>query len=391
MRSPWIERVVGAGLLLGPLAYALTLTPRVIERVEIVEVEVPAAAEVEAGPVIPVQPPAVEAPVAPVAEAPPVASPEEPGDRIPFAFVSDAGLVLSTEAQAQWGKGRLRGHAGSGMFRAAKKADGNKVPRELWAQRGRTFDLYDDSGKRCTVALGDLWVLGQHNGPDHYALFDDGEHELDYDEIEARTFTRKEIRTQVWSWAESSGGAWLVADMIGAEDCGAVMWGRDSTLPAPVVLQYSDEPTELTAKRLAQHESSDVLAQTKKDYEQWYSELSSDEREYETPWSQVAAENPATVTSWLDDTGAERLLELRFGHDSSSCGDGYDGSVNAFDRVTPDGWESTELAVGPEAVLDVDLDGKFELIYANDEDGLVLEGETVTDSLFIEQAFECPC
>lgn len=381
----WIEAVVGTGLVLGPLAYALTLQPEVVETVELVEVERQAAPQVI--PEVTVIPVAAEPAIAVAPEEP---TEVEPSDRIEFAFVNEAGIVLSTDADVAWGKGRLRGNAGPGQYRAAKKADGATVPASLWAQRGRTFDLYGADGKVCTARLGDISVLAQHNGPDLYDLFDNNSSVLDYEEFENRTISRKEIRAEVWSIAQE-GGSWLVAEVISDDACTGALWARDSSLPAPTVLRLSDNPSPETERRLALHEASAELADTQAEYEKWYADVAPEDRDYHDSWSTIVSRSPATVQGWVDADGVVRMVELRFGEEGEFCGDGFDTRISALEHVTAEGFEDTAQSVEAEAVFDADGDGRYEFLYFGFDSGANLDSETLGDGWEIDQAFMCPC
>jgi len=385
MSKRWGEYAVGLGLLLGPLAYALTLSPEVVEVVEVVEAtpELPQANELRPIEVEFVRPPE---PIEAQPEAEPAAD-----DRIEFAFVNSAGIVLSTEAETSWGKGRLRAHAGPGEFRAAKRAEGAEIPASHYAQRGRTFDLYGDSGLLCTVRLGELFVLAQHNGPSVYDLFEGEDGSYDWDED--KTFSRGEIRRKVWSQEYDS--PWLVADVLGDPACEGALWARDHTLPPPQILHHSERSSPTTERRLAVHEASAVLAETHENYDAWYEGIDDESREYVEPWSEIAFANAATVEAWLDAQGTPRLVELNFGDAVGEwCGEGFDTRITSLDEVVGEGFEPTERAIDAITIFDADLDGHFELLYESD-DGVPFMIASDTPHLamqwYLEEGFTCPC
>ncbi|MCA9706375.1 MAG: hypothetical protein KDK70_11045 [Myxococcales bacterium] len=408
MRRRTIELCVGLGLLLGPLGYALTLEPEVVEVVEVVEMvemvevapaPVPAAERVT---------PTVEPEPEPGVELKPESEPEPESAEIapmtqaftplPFAFVTKAGLLLSTDAQPSWGKGRLRAHRGPGEFRAAKRADAAAIPEALWAQRGRTFDLYDAEGKVCTARLGELSILAQHDGPSLFDLYH-GSME-DYDEDEYETFDRQdhppaEIRAKVWAHASTPDyeSAWLVAEVVGDGSCQGALWARDSALPPPALLQPRDEPSQLSARRLAAHDASPELAAMKTAYDQWRTELGAPEGTHYEPWETLAREHPATVRTWHDERGAAVLTELRFGKPSEYCSSDPATMLTSLDRVVDGRFEATEHAIDPIAVFDADLDGQYELLYRNADDGEVadLVSETLAQRWDVDEVFYCPC
>lgn len=398
-----IEFTVGLGLLLGPLAYALTLESEVVEPdVEVLEiVEVAAPQQVVVTPAIAVEPaiPVVQAPALPPTPAPNVEAAPADDDRIRFAFVNGAGLVLTTAADRAWGQGRLREHAGPGQFRAAKSADVAKLPAAHVAQRGRSFDVYGPDGKVCTARLGELSVLAQHDGPSLFDVFHGSREEREWDPeagdedpfeaFEREVHSDKEIRAKVWASLDPDANRpWLVAPLVSDTSCAGGLWARDAELPAPTVLHVADAPTSITAQRLAAFESSAELADTKARYAEWEREISEDQRDSLATWDAVAAAHPASVREWHDQSSTPRLVELEFGEAPEGCGDYGDTSITAVDLVTDGGFERTSHSTGPLAVFDADLDGQFELLYGTT---LVSETEALRGDTSRFEVFYCPC
>ncbi|MEM7158869.1 MAG: hypothetical protein AAF799_38870 [Myxococcota bacterium] len=384
-----IELVVGMGLLLGPLAYALTLEPQTETELVIVHEVAPAPEAFPQSETIPVLEPAAEAEPA-AAEPAPEPIPE---DAIAFAFVNEAGIVLDPDADPSWGKGRLRGHPGPAEYRAAKRADGTRVPAELWAQRGRTFDLYGREGKLCTVRIGDLSVLAQHNGPDLYEVFaGDGVDPIDWDTFDPKSKSRRQIRHQVWRHTTDF-NPWLVAEPLDDESCEGALWARDSRLPAPVVLTRSMDANEHTGRRLAQFATSEELASNKSNYEEYYAELDEESREYYDEWDSIAAEHAASAWSWRDAQGVTQLVEMTFGVDEEGCGEGYSTLITNVDRVVDEAFVPTELMPNAVTVFDADNDGQWEALYDHSWNGDVnyLESATLEAAWDILRAYECPC
>ncbi|MEX1367630.1 MAG: hypothetical protein AB1Z98_31160, partial [Nannocystaceae bacterium] len=392
------ELVVGMALMVGPLAYALTLEP--VTETELVVVHEPSLGELSARP----EPVVPLAPVAPVIE--PVEDAPEPPPRavdedlIAFAYVNEAGLVLSNEAEAAWGKGRLRRHAGPGQFRAAKRADARVVPESMWAQRGRSFDLYGPQGKVCTARLGELSVLAQHDGPTEFDLFNGDDYAYGaWEDFEANSPSAAQTRAQVWSLAEDGtqdmrASVWLAAEIIGDAPCEGALWARDSELPPPILLEASDEPSPLGQRRIAEHEASEELAQIRDDYETFLAELDEQWRGDYGTWDRLAKEHPAKVRTWSDDDGTAHFVELHFGTSEGNCGDGHYSEIHAIDAVVDGAFESVEGPADPVAIFDADLDGRFERLYESQDDddpwsSASLESETLGDSWYLEAVFTC--
>ncbi len=390
MRRRHIELGVGLGLLLGPLGYALTLQPEVIEVVRVEEAPVPAAtndecvAEVAPAEVAPEVAPAEVAPEPEVAPAPSL----DLDGRLQLAFANEAGLVLSTDASLAWGTGRLRAHAGPGAHRAAKRADLGKVPEALWAQRGRTFDVYGASGKLCTARLGELSILAQHNGPSLFDVFHGQEAYEDgaYERFEQHPPSAKATRAKVWS-SVGEDSAWLVAELVSDSSCEGALWARDAELPPPALLHRVDGPSPVIEQRIAAHEASPKLAELKVAYQEWLEQYPEERHDY-PEWSTIEREHPATARAWLDESGAARLVELEFGYTEDGCGDFAETSISSVDLVTDGGFEPTPHETGPLAVFDADLDGQYELLYPER-----VESETpeLSRGWSIYEEFYCPC
>jgi len=386
MRLRTLELSVGLLLLLGPLGYALTLEPeeveveRVVEveRIEVVEVPAPAPAPAPDGQKVETpEPISVE----------PTPAPDLSG-RLQFAAVSEAGLLLSSKARRVWGMGSLREHSGPGQFRAAMQANPAKLPEALLAHGARTFDVYGKDGKLCTARLGELSVLAQHDGPSLFEVFhgsidgveyEDGE-EHPADVFERQTHTPKQIRSKVW--ASSDADRWLVAELVSDTPCEGALWARDAELPPPRLLHAG--PSPIVEQRIAVHEASTALADAKAEYATWRDEHPEESKSMPT-WAEIERDHPAKVTAWLDETGTPRLVELDFGYwPDLGCGDNPTTGLTAIDEVIDGAFEPMSHSMGFGAVFDVDLDGRYELLY-----GTSLESETSALSL-IWDIYEVP-
>ncbi|MCH9683375.1 MAG: hypothetical protein K0V04_18205 [Deltaproteobacteria bacterium] len=406
MTSRAIDLTVGMGLLLGPLAYALLLEGETVVVTEYVpqpvvvqpsECAPPPPAAVEPTPVVEEEP-------EPVVEPDPDPEPEpEPSDRIAFAFVNEAGIVLSTEAPASWGTGRLRKHAGPGQFRAAKRANSKQVPQSLWTQRGRTFDLYGAAGKVCTVRVGALSVIAQHEGPSLYDLFvPDGEwlEEADpadvdrvpYEQFDESSKTPRDIRRKVWSYLGKDESAWLVAEPLDDDSCKGAVWARDAQLPAPAVLHPSDEPSASSQQFIDRFSASDELAELRASHEEWKSESGNEVMADYDDWEAIATRSPATVRSWLDVDDTPQRMELNFGEPGEGCGDGFYSEIERVDAMVDGEWTSTDSSTGALAIFDADLDGKWETLHGNDDGTpMWLTSPTLEQSWSLPEQFYCPC
>lgn len=383
------ERVLGAGLVLGPLVYAVSLDREpVIETCEapaVVSVEDCVAQPPTTEPVpVPVVEPAIEI------EATPEPEPVDPSTLAQLLPVTANGIVLSLDAEAKWSTGRFYEPPGDASFRVAKRAAIEKLPEQLSSWSARSFDLYGPEGKLCTARVSNLHVISQYDGWGIYGLVEDEQDSSDLDTYERPSdIPPSRWRTRVWRTQPH----WLVGEFESDGDCSGALWARDAALPAPTVLRPSDAPNPVADARVATFEHSTELAELRREYRAWYAALPEEAKEWEPSWSKLARENPASVRSWTDGAGVH-VLELSFGSDSEGCGDGYDAELTAVDLVKPGRFVATEHETGIAAVFDADLDGRWELLYEpsyDTEARVVSETQALRYSFSIDRDWECPC
>lgn len=386
-----LELAVGIGLLLGPLAYALTLTSEMVHECSPLE-----ASAVDPRMSIEIVEPAELEPVERREQPEPVAVPIEieptpetevdlESERMPFMFVTDVGVVLSTEAKSSWATGRLFEPRGTATHRAAKRADASAIPAEFWAQRGREFDVYGADGKVCTARLGELRVVAQYEGYGVAGILGNEWH--DRDPAEAST---AEIREGLWK----RGALWLVASLESDERCKGALWIRDAALPAPTILRRSSEPTPASEARIRAFEASEELAETERSYRNTYAEFFADDpsfSQYTPNWATLVANQGVTAWSWLDPNQEVQLVGYDFGPEPADCGDPFDAKLTGLDQVH--GEEFIELLHGsdPVAIFDADLDAKYEFFYRYDDGSRTLVSDTLRAFTSIERDWYCPC
>jgi hypothetical protein len=381
LRSRWgaLELAVGLGLLVGPLVYALTLEPA------------PSAEclAVNDAPVV-VSPPRCEriepstievAPieVAPIEVAP---APEPEADRAAFMFVTDAGVVLSSEAEHAWGRGRLFEPEGEVTFRAAKRANPDTLPSKYWSMRGRSFNLYGPDGLVCTARLGELRVVAQYGG---WGLGDVlGLEFRDHPELASK----QDIREGLWRRDDLQ----LVAEIESPERCDGALWARDAELPPPTILRRSSLPNPASDARLAMFLASETLAQTERSYRADYAALDEDMRAYFPTWETVVAEYGARVWSWVDAAARPQLVELEFGLAPEPCGEPLSSRMTTLEHVRGDEFVDVPDEVGPDAVFDADLDGQLEFFHTgfNPGNGRI-SSATLEAYLHVAEDWSCPC
>lgn len=368
-----VELVVGLGLLLGPLAYALTLEPEVV-RVSVAVVDAPAVA----------QPPSVDAIEVDVVDAPApvvIRAAPQPMDRGAFLFVTDAGVVLSTEAEHGWGEGRLFEPGGEVSFRAAKRANPNAIPSDLWSMRGRVFDLYGPEGRVCTARLGELRVVAQYGGWSLGGVLGD-----EWYDQEPKA-SKQQIQKGLWKRDD----LWLVAEIESTTSCEGALWARDAALPLPTILRRSELPNHATKARLAQLHASEELAELERNYKEDYASLDPETRLYYSSWDTLVAEHGATAWSWIDSHARPQLVGLQFGSEPEGCGDSLYSWITALDHVRGDEFVPVATrAHSPDAVFDFDLDGQFELLYSTPGSHWVAS-PTLEAYAYVDEDAYCPC
>lgn len=380
-----LELFFGAGLLLGPFVYALTLTPASPDLDPSPPTSLPAS--VQPAPVcmqIAPENGAAHAPVSEPAPSPASAPAPRPGP-IELALVGDNGLLLTTDAEPQWGTGRFYQPPGAAQFRVARRADPDRLPDDLAVARTRVYDLYGAEGKVCSARLGKLHVIAQYGewtleGPLSAA---------EIEHVDPENVPRRVWRRAVWNHTSHV----LAGELIVEDgDCSAALWARDAELPDPVVLHGSDEATPEASARLERFAASARLRALRRDYDAWYAELSEDARGWEPDWASMVSEDPARVRSWLDGEGRVQLVELDFGRDFAGCGDGFDARLASLDRVADGEFVATERPPGVVAIFDADLDGAWEYLYAPGGGvELQVESSSLERVFVIERDWVCPC
>lgn len=313
--------------------------------------------------------------------------PADLADRSPLLIVHAGMLILDTKAAPDWTRGRISEPPGNlDNHRASKPIVLAKIPAHHLAQRERSFDLYDSDDKLCTAKLGELRVIAQYRGPDVDDLFDQQDYANDSPEV---TPSKTELLAKVWSTQPH----WLVAELIPAGDCRLedALWARDAQLPPPLLLTRSRDENPITRARARQFETSSELAKKRADYQAWYDALDPQARANQPDWAKLVEDWPLEITSWLDPQGQPRLIELSFGTGPGCDDDVFDSTITAVEQVTKGGLLPTGHDLGPSAVFDADLDGRFELHYPTGEDTGSVRSETLAVEVDIDADLSCSC
>lgn len=350
-----LEFLVGAGFLLGPMAYALTLptegTGQCESNVVVVELEGECSGPVVESEPAPVIEPAPD--LAPAPELAPASTPEPSTGPHAFAFLAGDGnyVVLATDVDASWGTGRSFEPDGDAEKRVGKRADLDRVDAEHRAQIGRTFDVYGRFGDHCTAKIERLMVVAQYGwGTEGLEL-----EQYDPETDEAIEHSPEAIQEAVWTTQER----WLVG-VLDDDRCGGV-WARDAALPAPTILTHTRKPSPTIAARIA-HFEREELPPLREDYEAFRAEHDDPDYELEA-WDVRMAKQDPDVGTWIDTAGVARFVTLDYGFGDSVCWDGPSTEIQSFDVVEDGTFKGVDSRIDVAAVFDVDLDGDFERLY----------------------------
>ena len=387
-----LEFVVGAGFLLGPMIFALSL-PRTLV---IEDCATPVAASVEAPACS--EPSVTEPSVTePSVTEPSVTEPELGSSTRPhftarpFMFVAEGKLILDADAPAEWGRGELFEPSGAVSFRAARRVELDRLPSEFAARLGQPIDLYGPSGKLCTAKVEGFGLVAQYEGWSFEGLFDSTTEFEHDDEGQAIGVSPAEIRKQLWATQPK----WLVAEFGDCTSASEALWARDTALPAPMILTKSTQANATTRARTRALRRSGVLSQIETDYATYYAGLDDESREWAPDWATISAEHPLRAEAWLDAQGQTHVVELNFGTMEDGCGDFFDPRIRRLEVRGEQGFEALELANDPIAVFDADLDGQLEFLYDTSDQGwsrrLESHSGALAGSVEIDFEWTCPC
>jgi hypothetical protein len=307
------------------------------------------------------EPPAASHDTMPVVVEAEQAAPS-PAKAMAFAFVVEVDqrrhVVLTATAERSWGRGSARplvprpdAEVAVGM-----PVDVGRLPESLALQLQREVDVYDVDATRCTSRLGDPLLVAQ---------FGEGLDELGLPRRDEHTdalinYSPLRIAGAVWETQP----IWLVAPL--EHDCVGV-WARDAELPAPNVLRRSQQPNPIADAYVAAFHASSIVPDLRAGYER---DSAGDPNA--TPWPRLMAERAAEVSSWLDVDAQVRFLALEYGYLGSHSCEGPDYTLGYAEIVrvatATDFVPLEHTPTDPLAILDVDLDGAFEMVFADTHD-----------------------
>ncbi|MBL9106938.1 MAG: hypothetical protein JNL82_38915 [Myxococcales bacterium] len=379
-----LDTVVHATILVAPLALALAyiaFTPAP----EPVLVHGPGdcAAAVEPAVAVAAPEPPPAAPALVVAPAPAPASVAGAG-----VLLFDDRLALSVEPDLTWSKGQLRVHPNDYGVTVSKSVDMTRLPAELVALAGRRFMVYGADGSACATDAGAMSIYARVDGS--VAPWDDPE----LDEAEAARALR-EARSDTWEHH-----AHFLLARTGAPRCRG-LWARRADLPAAAV--YGRRKLDESAHDALAAEIADELDDhprvlgLRAEYTEWYLDIDAEFRAEHPAWTSFYRDS-LVVQRWDEIGGARSYYTVDVGSPGESCSGEFFGHVSfvlspAADPQPGHAWDILE-GEGfwrPEAVMDLDRDGRLEAVTAG---GTHLE--TMGSDPALAQSYEipwygCPC
>lgn len=372
--------------LVGPLAVCTAFLATHSHLPEAEDLDIAAVDVEDEAAIIPMVDPVAEAPEQEVVE-------DEEAETAPlvtalgleFGLMTKDGLLLNNDAPKAWSKGKIDRPVAGGeipnFFRIELPADIDALPSETRALLGTTVDLYGARGKVCEATVAGFRVIAEHNG-DGYDLTDGLEIDGEAWTVDARNGRR--ILRRLWNQE----ARWLTATLDFDEaSCDGAVFGHSSNQPAPAMLTAS----KLGWKSVSSATRAAFRKYTSADLEEFFDE-------YVTggavpQWSSFGAMYKDTVEYSVFVDGSEKPVVVRAvaGDTISTCGDGFGGySIRYYPLA--DGHDAPQHGpLEPVAFVDIDSDGRFEIIGRNDE-GITLwssEGKPIQDAF--RPFMGCPC
>lgn len=298
-----------------------------------------------------------------------------------FAFVIKAGrlmLVLDRQPQQDWAEGdpELVSDGHPVVVRRSVKTDA--VPATLLQMRDRQVTLFDDRGPKCLATVGRVSLVGRFEP--HF-----GERFAWSGQEGARRMSKAAIAAEAWELS----GPVLAAELEGTTDrCTGATWARASELGNPELARFGRAPAELTRTALGAFHRLAPYAAVAKDFRELvtHPEVAHWEHHEEaSPWVQVLCHRSTRTT--LVSVSATAGM---------GCGE-FMGRLTALWKVTGGTGTSALQLVGviedhvvPTAAVDVDRDGRLELLYDHGLIHLSKAGTVQLEELMVPN-WDCPC
>lgn len=252
-------------------------------------------------------------------------------------------VLLTTDARPGWAEGPMRaGHFNQSheTWTLERHVDRDALPLELRAYADMQVDLYGPTGQLCSARLSRDLFIEAHVLDDHGVKWDD-----------------------LGLNAEAT--LLLLTEIIGPPDCIAkALWARDASLPAPRVLVPADTRTHAKLLRREHRRvlESEVGAKLERDLDAYATDIET--ASYATPWAEFSVGRRAV---WVDDTGAPQVVTLDFGSHAYAPCIWHGPTLSVVRSLAHD----EDLTPGssqpaPLAIVDADLDGRWELLIIED-------------------------
>ncbi len=305
-------------------------------------------------------------PEPPVAVAEPVEAPEPVAPEIldasapMVAAMTPWGVVLSNDADASWGRGKIAaigyGPEARSTDVAAKEVELAHLPAALRARVGTQVIGYGSDGEVCRGVIGTPRLVKVFNGWQDML----GEQEprlYNDDDGETPKVSARVIRNAVWAHVEE---AWLVAPVLTDGSCDAALMVTSTNREASPLVRHDDPVREgEVAARVEAFLASRPVRAMKRDYESYRADLG---KQADTdpegvtpyiapPWNTFVKKN-LRVRAFQTSTG--ELAAVGFSltdNDAQGCGEGFWQTVELLERRESSGeW----LAIGqtyPDAAI----------------------------------------
>jgi len=271
---------------------------------------------------------------------------------LPFAFVIDLDgphIVLASDIDESWAHGEPRLLPGESEFSdpsVVRDVARARVPTAMLASIGRKVRVYSADGEACTARVGEPILVGEIWG------------ELDWGATEAEGEPTPSDAKQTWEQGRKT----LVAPLATDGDCGAALWARDLTLPAPAVFTRAAGPVPRAARRAVMRdpEVRDFALELRRFFTDAEGQPVEGERAIPT------LSDRAVGQRWQDARGRE-LFTIEFtGDEFGGCG-GMSPAWAAFVPSDDAGVTAPNTALdraGDDvlAVVDLERDGKVEVL-----------------------------
>lgn len=312
-----------------------------------------------------------------------------------FAFVVDGEVVVSLNPDDGWASGPpvLEKQGAERLLnRTRRTVDVTKLPTALARLAGMPIRLLDASGERCDAKLGAFLLRGRSISDGHEGAGNDSE-----------------------AWEMSA--HLLVAKVDGDRHaCAGATWARAAELPVPVVTPAELPSKEIRKMALAAFDALPQSASIQKQFDDWYRREHPDIQKSPPRWF-GHEKGGAWVRVLRSGPKGPTFVSVSKSIDEGGCDDGVLGAVWALWELQGDvakpqlvlrNAPDERMALAPTATVDVDGDGRVELLFddSNDYNARNITGQPdfiergivrLLDGLYLDVAgpatpiLICPC